>query len=619
MALPSKTQISDAVESPSSYAVTQLKGYAPEAGIMGPNHFSGGFCIVFPISNGDNKKALRVWHTEISNIKERYKLVGLDMAKSRLPFLLNVEYVENGLLVDSKPIDVVLMDWVEGISLKEYINAVITSSEKSVTDKKVSLNNLSNHLLDIFRQMHFEHFAHGDLQHENIIVQSDGDVKLIDYDNFYSKSLNEHFSQTTTGYSGYQHPIRANIRTMMSSDKDDYFAELIIYLSIRAIVQDFSLWNISKDDDYALLFTKDDFADIQHSKLFLRVKQFGGEISMLCTILEEYLKSTDLSTLEPFDVILDRMTKLPEIHCFKCFPEVCLKDDNVILKWSVENYTQILLNGEDVTSADSIEITDVTEPDYTLTAHNYHKRVSSSFKLDILPRPVITFKADTQKLHAGKGESVTLSWNVKNAEKSSLIGPEGTKDNIKNNGTLELTPNKTTSYTLRVLALDKRTTVDTPLTIEVFPDAIVEYKTDKEYVFPSIPFTLSWEVQHAKLVELDGVAVKDSDSITYIDGVDKETIYTLRVTDEFGIKEYHKRIKMLPIPQVKAILVPTPDINEKINVSVNVPDFKCISTPIFRVNRYRLQDVHVPNLKNGVSGQISLKRIINSIKRKLSV
>lgn len=279
MALPSKTQISDAVEDSSSFVAAELKGYKAEAGIIGPKQYAGGFCLVFPITNaGRNKKALRVWHTEIVDIKERYRLICADISKANLPFLSNAEYIERGLQVGTEQIDIVLMDWFDGLSLKDYINQIIVSAD-SESGKKKKIISLADHLLCVFQQMHNAHFAHGDLQHDNIIILSNGDVKLIDYDNFYSPSLQNQFTQTTTGYSGYQHPQRTYLSNPKSSEKDDYFAELVIYLSLLSIAEDLSLWDIAKDDDYALLLTNNDFTDIQHSDTFNTIKTVWRRIS----------------------------------------------------------------------------------------------------------------------------------------------------------------------------------------------------------------------------------------------------------------------------------------------------------------------------------------------------
>ena len=171
-----------------------------------------------------------------------------------------------------------------------------------------------------------------------------------------------------------------------------------------------------------------------------------------------------------------------------------------------------------------------------------------------------------------------LAWQVEHAENISLITSAGTQTELKRHDRLIFLPADTTTYHLHVTALDKHTIIDTPLTVNVFPDAEVQFNSDKEYVFPSIPFILSWQVKNAKQIKLNGKYVKALDSLTYTAGIEKNTTYTLSVTDEFGTKDYSLTIKMLPIPQIKTILVPTPHINEKINISATIP------TPTIDIN-----------------------------------
>ena len=341
MPLPSKTQISDAVEDSSSFLTPLLNGYEAETGILGPNHYSGGFCIVFPVNKGSYKKALRVWHTEIEKVKERYKCISSEIAKVNKSFLANVEYVSNGLLVGKDKIDIVLMDWLKGQSLKQYISTIIDSTNSEII-KKQKLNKLADNLFVLFKEMHSLNFAHGDLQHDNILIDSSGDIKLIDYDNFYVPSLGKSTKQTTAGYSGYQHPIRKNISNVISSEKDDYFAELIIYLSIKAIAEDNSLWDIAKDDDYALLLTHEDYVDIYHSTTYLKIKKLGGEFDFLCLVLESYLQENKLENLQPFDVLLDQLTKEPEINNFytSCGTS-CFSGEEITFFWDIKHFTKV--------------------------------------------------------------------------------------------------------------------------------------------------------------------------------------------------------------------------------------------------------------------------------------
>ena len=84
------------------------------------------------------------------------------------------------------------------------------------------------------QDLHRVAIAHGDLQHENILVNQYGKIFLIDYDSMYIPE--ESFSKaknTTNGKDGYQHPLRANC--VYAGKKLDYFSEVVILTSIIAI------------------------------------------------------------------------------------------------------------------------------------------------------------------------------------------------------------------------------------------------------------------------------------------------------------------------------------------------------------------------------------------------
>ena len=125
-------------------------------------------------------------------------------------------------------------------------------------------------------------------------------------------------------------------------------------------------------------------------------------------------------------------------------------------------------------------------------------------------------------------------------------------------------------FTLRVKALDKKTTFEEKIKIDILPEATIKFEVDKEYVFPNVPFTLKWKTENAKKVTLNG---KDVDLIggeVFEYGIQKETKYTLSVTDEFGIKEKEIVVKMLPLPRIESLVVPMPNIEKSINMTVNL-------------------------------------------------
>ena len=223
MVLPTKEEISVAIESGRSLHAIELSGYEPVPGIIGPESYSGGFCVVFPFVKGRQRKAVRVWHQEIDKIKERYRLLSQDFKRLKNNALLSFEYVEKGLNVKGQLLDITIMDWVEGYPLKNYILDIVHDT-RSKKEKSQAILELAGKLRDAFENMHKLGLSHGDLQHDNIIITGDGAPRFIDYDCFYSPSMGSRFHQTTAGYHGYQHPSRFK-RSYISNEKSEQFSQ----------------------------------------------------------------------------------------------------------------------------------------------------------------------------------------------------------------------------------------------------------------------------------------------------------------------------------------------------------------------------------------------------------
>lgn len=491
--------------------------------------YVGGFTAVFPVEINREKWAFRCWHANMGDVRHRFEKIASAISNSKAEYLCEFAYTDEGILINGKRYPTTRMRWVEGLTIKEYICANANDANK--------LNALSKRFLSMIQDMHQLGFAHGDLQHGNIIVDKNGVPFLVDYDSFYCPELKGE-KDIITGLDDYQHPSRKH--NLISNEKLDYFSELIIYLSIVAISENPSLVSKYKvDASERMLFEANDYANLENSEIYRDLSRLSPTVQQLLDVLTRYLSHSSLSDLQSFDIVLDQMS----------------------------------------------------------------------------------FKASKQKLHAGKGEKVTLTWDVKNAENCCLIYPDGTNHSHKNKDSVVITPNETSKYVLRTTALDKKTVIDTPVIIEVYPDADVQFSSDKEYVFPSIPFTIFWQIKNAKRVALNGKIVRTADSITFTDGIEKNTTYTLSVTDEFGEKDYPLTIKMLPIPQIKTILVPTPKLENNLSITVQQPRINAdVKFPKISMPFANMEIPYVPSLSDlGLDVKLSLPRrnfsILRSIKR----
>jgi hypothetical protein len=168
----------------------------------------------------------------------------------------------------------------------------------------VNIRRLAEDFLSMVKDLHQRQISHGDLQHGNIRVGTDGKIGLIDYDSIYVPNLASE-TDDMKGLPGYQHPARDNLIKL--SPKADYFSELIIYLSLLAISEKPSYWkHIEKEERF--LFSQDDFINPISSSVFSELKKLSPKIQYLVTELEKFCMETDVERLEPLEHCVNTYT-----------------------------------------------------------------------------------------------------------------------------------------------------------------------------------------------------------------------------------------------------------------------------------------------------------------------
>lgn len=328
MMLPSIEEIKNTISESSNILIPKLNGYCPIPGILGPEQYPGGFSIVFPFSNGKDKKALRIWHKEIPEIKKRTSQISNYLSQQhQLKYFINYEYVSKAIKFETGiKLDAVLMDWGEGLTLKDYIDNLIKSNINNQT-KSSKLLDLARAFFEMFTDLHEVKISHGDLQHGNILIKESGEIKLIDYDSLYVPTMGTHVPQVTSGLSGYQHPSRCTSR--FSTERNDYFSELIIITSLIFLSEDFSVWEDFSimADDYSLLFNSKDYCNFQNSKIYKRGISKSKTLQFLLNQIKQSLLLSDIEKMNPIEDIVSKAGidwKIPNlsyycIHCGKPF------------------------------------------------------------------------------------------------------------------------------------------------------------------------------------------------------------------------------------------------------------------------------------------------------------
>lgn len=183
---------------------------------------------------------------------------------------------------------------------------------------------------------------------------------------------------------------------------------------------------------------------------------------------------------------------------------------------------------------------------------------------------LVQFSSSVTKAIRDK-QTVVVNWLVPFEAYVTLSEKEsGKKWDVDTKGHKSMTLAEDATFELEVKINDGKT-FKKGIAIRVFDECEINFSADKYYVFPTIPVVLSWNVTNAKKVWLDSDEVEPIGS--KVIAPQKAVSVVLSAEDEFGVKEKRIDIGMLPIPQVKSILVPTPNIVSNMNVTIKQPRY----------------------------------------------
>ena len=278
MPWPGITDFSEAVQNP----LLCFKGTELETGAAGTNPrgtplvYAGAFACVYPVTVGGRTVAVRCFTHEVVDQQTRYNQLSEYLISVLPPSFVHFEYVDRGISVKGAWYPIVKMDWVEGETLNKFVEA-----RRQEPD---ALRRLAAQWRGgTTASLRGLRIAHNDLQHGNVLVQADGNIRLVDYDGIFLPQFSGQLSQEL-GHKNYQHPQRSS---KDYDDSVDNFPTLVIYLSLLAIAAEPDLWSFNNDDN--LIFTGNDYDDPLGSELFTRLKSSPDPaVAKLAERLEGY-------------------------------------------------------------------------------------------------------------------------------------------------------------------------------------------------------------------------------------------------------------------------------------------------------------------------------------------
>src|SRR5207237_10224341 len=175
-------------------------------------------------------------------------------------------------------------------------------------DKPRELAALREKCRTLVKDIEHAKFAHGDLQHGNILVRG-RDLLLIDYDGMWVPALIGR-QATEIGHRAYQHPKRS------MSDYGPYldrFSALVIYLSLLALEVDRKLWDQYYTGDN-LLFVREDFNEVGRSNVWSDLAALNHpEVTYLAGMLADMV-ARPVKDLPRLAAVLSRLAGLTPLQ-----------------------------------------------------------------------------------------------------------------------------------------------------------------------------------------------------------------------------------------------------------------------------------------------------------------
>ena len=269
---------------------------------------SGNFAVVFKMQDERNDKlyAVKCFLKDQPNRAENYRMIAEELEFVSSSFLTKFQYLDNELFVDAAHADgeefpVLLMDWVEGTNLDQYIRQHLHDSYQ--------LHLLAYQFSRLALWLMPQPFAHGDLKPDNIMVREDETLVLIDYDGMFVPAMKGQKAREM-GSPDFRHPARTE---ETFNEHIDDFSLASILLSLRVIAEEPALLEKYGAAD-RLLFSEKDYRNIHDCQLLKDI--FPSECPEVNTLVGLFiiaLTQSDLSNIS-FRLLSLERPKEPKIE-----------------------------------------------------------------------------------------------------------------------------------------------------------------------------------------------------------------------------------------------------------------------------------------------------------------
>jgi hypothetical protein len=231
-----------------SFTVPKLQAAEFVWDSLGPTLARGSSAVVFQAAMEGRPQALRCYIRDDASSRDRYGALNAYLARHDLsPYVSGANWLDGAIRVNQATWPVLTMEWVDGRTLNEYVDFLVTGSNAA------ALTTLAARWRELVALLQRSEFAHGDLQHGNVMVDQEGRIRLVDFDGVWIPQLAGNAPPTEFGHPNYQHPGPRPWDRWL-----DTFSALVIYLSLVALGKDPGLW-LALNNSKNLLLAKSDF------------------------------------------------------------------------------------------------------------------------------------------------------------------------------------------------------------------------------------------------------------------------------------------------------------------------------------------------------------------------
>ncbi len=277
-----------------------------------PRPESGNFASVYKLQNGNESWAIRCFLYQIANREFRYQAISDYLNENKMPFFLPFVYVPDGIKCGTSTFPIIKMKYLDAHTFSHYVSLVAMRRDQ--------MDSLLSQIEQISQQLQELKIAHGDLQHDNILV-ADGRIYLVDYDAMFVPTLTGS-TANELGHQSYQHPSKS---PRHFNENTDNFSFWVIKNSLEIIkeIPDILEWPHKVSD--GLLFSSEDLKAPQKSRLFHFLEKHDNNTVRKCA---RQIRSALNASPQETPALSDTLSMEALLELCPDLPELSFIDEN---------------------------------------------------------------------------------------------------------------------------------------------------------------------------------------------------------------------------------------------------------------------------------------------------